>query len=137
MIKITGIDKKEKCYHSFGEYYAFIDDQDDFFIVGRDDTVIMLTSDTFMQYNYSDCDTIETFCSNELGTKLVKGFDMEDFDIEIKIKEEVGRKADFFIVFLPNKCSRLPGRRQIAQRFLDIFLIFVYFANCILRFYVI
>lgn len=86
MIKITGINKEGKCDHSFEEYYAFIDDEDDFFIIGQYDTVIMLTSDTFAQYNYSDYTTIENFCSHELGTKLVKAFTMEDFDIEVKIK---------------------------------------------------
>ena len=85
MIKVTG-NKEENCEHRFGDYFAFIDDDDDFFIIGRDDTVIMLTSDTFAQFNYSDYTTIENFCSHELGTKLVKAFTMEDFDIKIKIK---------------------------------------------------
>ena len=86
MIKITKPNKEEEYAHSFEDYYAFIDDADNFAIIGTDDTVIILTSDVFAQYNYSDYITIEGFCSNMLGTKLVKAFDIDDFDIEIKIK---------------------------------------------------
>ena len=86
MIKITNTNEEKKGEHSFGDYYAFVDDQDDFFIIGRDDTVIMLTSDTFEQFNYSGYATIEDFCSDTLDSKLVKAFGIDDFDIEVKIK---------------------------------------------------
>ena len=46
----------------------------------------MLTSDTFEQFNQSGYATIEDFCSDTLDSNLVKAFDIDDFDIEVKIK---------------------------------------------------
>lgn len=84
-IKITGI-KEENHYHFFREYYAFIDSENDFFIIGRDKTVIMMTSDSFSEYDYSDYSNIENFLNYEFGTSLLKALKKDDFDIEVTIK---------------------------------------------------
>lgn len=84
-IKITGI-KDGNPTHSFREYYAFVDSENDFFIIGRDKTVIMMTSDNFLEYDYSDYSNIESFLNYEFGTTLLKVLKMNDFDIEVTIK---------------------------------------------------
>lgn len=84
-VKITNFDA-HKDYHYFSSYYGFIDDENDFFIMGSSKTVIMITDDAFSEYDTTDYATIEEFLRYEFGTNLVKPLKKDDFDIEIKIK---------------------------------------------------
>lgn len=84
-VKITNFNAN-KNYHHFASYYAFIDDENDFFIVGQGKTVIMITDECFSEYDYHDYATIEEFLQYEFGTSLVKPLKKDDFDIEITVK---------------------------------------------------
>lgn len=85
-IKIEGMDKIKERSHHFKDSYGFIDNDGDFYIVGRQGTVIRMVN-CFDEYFQDDYEYIEDFLEHEFGTTLLKSFESKDsFDVTITIK---------------------------------------------------
>lgn len=84
-IKIKGITTNTEEKHYFWEYYAFLDSNDNFFIVTNECNTVKMCDD-FPEEIINEEITIEDFLEKRFGTTLVKALEKDDFDIKITIK---------------------------------------------------
>lgn len=73
--------------HSFSEYEAFIDSDNDFYIITEDSCVCLTLTGTseneFFSANRQGYKYIENFCCTEMGTILIKAFKKNEYKISI------------------------------------------------------
>lgn len=83
---VRGLVDKEKS-NPISNSFVFIDSNENVFIVGDEDTIINISSSTFIQFKGEDYESIEEFLRIVFGTQLVKVLkNLSQFDIEIIVK---------------------------------------------------
>ena len=77
----------QKESHLISNNFAFIDNDDNVFIVGDEDTIINISSPMFAEYKGKNYESIEEFLRIEFDTQLAKILkNLNQFDIEVIIK---------------------------------------------------
>ena len=83
---VKGLETKKES-NSISNSFVFIDSDYNVFIVGDEDTIIDISSPTFIQYKGENYESIEEFLRIDYGTQLVKVLKkLNQFDIEIIVK---------------------------------------------------
>lgn len=92
MVQTFFNDNKTTKKHLFSDYEAFIDSDNDFYIITEDSCVCLTlkgdSENEFCSINRRCYNYIEDFCCSEMKTTLIKAFKQEDYTITISSAKE-------------------------------------------------